>query len=145
MRPGEGIALLVFGALGVMMAIIRFRWREKLEGFGRVRPPDQAHARQFAALRDEDYELVLRGEALVNRRHVTWPLASLLVNRGQAELRVTGVEPIQIVRAEVTGLWWVRYPFGRGLRFHTASGRLDKVTVWPRGEAEQQLAELGWH
>ena len=145
MRPGEGIALLVFGALAVMMLIIRFRWREKFEGFGRVPPLDQAHERQFAALRDEDYDLVLRGEALVNHRHVTWPLASLLISRGQAELRVSGVEPIRIARAEVTCLWWVRAPFGRGLKFHTASGRLDKVTVWPRGEAEKQLAELGWH
>ena len=145
MRPGEGIALLAFGALAVIMLIIRFRWRAKFEGFGRVPPPDPAHARQFAAPRDEDYDLVLWGEAWVNHRHVTWPLAGLLVSRGQAELRVFGVEPIQIARAEVTGLWWVRAPFGRGLKFHTASGRLDKVTVWPRGEAGKQLAELGWH
>jgi hypothetical protein len=145
MRPGEGIALLVFGALALMMPIIRFRWREKFDGFGRVPPPDPAHARRFAALREEDYDLVLRVEALINHRHVTWPSASLLVSRGQAELRVSGVEPIQIARAEVTSLWWVRYPFGRGLRFHTESGRLDKVTVWPRGKAGEQLAELGWH
>lgn len=81
----------------------------------------------------------------MNHRHVTWPSASLLVSRGQAELRVSGVEPIRIARAGVTGLRWVRYPFGRSLGFHTASGRLDKVTVWPRGEAERQLAELGWY
>lgn len=145
MRSGEGIALLVVGALAVVMLIIRFRWPEKFEGFGRVPPPDPAHAHRFAALRDEHYDLVLRGEAWVNHRWVTWPLASLLVSRDQAELRVRGVEPIRIARAEVTGLWWVGAPFGRGLKFDTASGRLDKLTVWPRGEAEKQLAELGWH
>ncbi|WP_326946930.1 hypothetical protein OG439_47805 [Amycolatopsis sp. NBC_01307] len=42
---------------------IRFRWPEKFEGFGRVPPPDPVHASQFAALRNEDYDLVLRGEA----------------------------------------------------------------------------------
>ncbi|MEV6648094.1 hypothetical protein [Amycolatopsis sp. NPDC051371] len=145
MRPGEGIALTVFVAFGVTTAIIRFRWPEKFEGLRRVPPPDPAHARQFAALRDEDYDLVLRGGAQVNYLKATWPLATLLVSRGQIELRVYSVEPIRIVRAEVTGLWWVRYPFGRGLRFHTASGRLDKVTVWPPGNAGEQLAELGWH
>lgn len=145
MRPGEGIALLVFGVLAVTTLIVRLRWWEKFDGFGRVPPPDPAHAHQFAPLRDEDYDLVLRGEAWVNHRRVTWPLASLLVSRGQAELRVSGVEPIRITRAEVTGLWWVRAPFGRGLKFDTTSGRLDKVTVWPRGEAGKQLAELGWH
>jgi hypothetical protein len=77
MRPGEGIAPPVFGALAVMMLLIRLRWQEKFDGSGRVPPPDQAHARQFAALRDEDYDLVPRGEAWVNHRRVTWPLASL--------------------------------------------------------------------
>ena len=79
----------------------------------------------------------------MNHRHVTWPLASLLVNRGQAELRVSGVDPIRIARAEVTGLSW-EGAFRRGLKFHTASGRLDKVTVGPHGKAGEQLAELGW-
>jgi len=144
MRPGEGIALMVFVALGVTMAIIRFRWPEKFEGFSRVPPPDPAHARQFAALRDEDYDLVLRGGAQVNHLKATWPFATLLVSRGQIELRVSSVEPIRIARAEVTGLWWVGL-FSRGLKFRTASGRLDKVTVWPPGEAREQLAELGWH
>ncbi|MET8850856.1 hypothetical protein [Amycolatopsis sp. NPDC004625] len=141
----EGIALLAFGALGAVMLIVRFRWRESFRRFGRVPPPDPDFARQFAALRDEDYDLVLRGEASVNHRTVTWPLASLLVSRGQLELRVRGVEPIRIVRAEVTGLWWVGAPFGRGLRFRTASGRLDEVTVWSVGKAEKQLTELGWY
>ncbi|MFJ1764743.1 hypothetical protein ACIOD2_30770 [Amycolatopsis sp. NPDC088138] len=143
MRPGEGIALLVFVALGAAMAVIRVRWPEKFRGFGRVPPPDPAHARQFAALRDEDYDLVLRGDAQVNHFKATWPLVSLLVSRGQIELRVPRVEPIRIVRAEVTGLWWVG-AFGRGLKFRTASGRLDEVTVWPHGEVGDQLAELGW-
>ncbi|EOD68628.1 hypothetical protein [Amycolatopsis vancoresmycina] len=145
MRPGEGIALLAFGASAVIMLIIRFRWPEKFSGFGRVPPPGPAHAGRFAALRDEDYDLVLRGEVRVNHRYVTWPPASLLVSRDQAELRVKGAEPIRISRAEVTGLWWVRSPFRRGLKFRTASGRLDKVTIWPRGQAESRLAELGWH
>ncbi|WP_328646488.1 hypothetical protein OHS58_46290 [Amycolatopsis sp. NBC_00348] len=80
------------------------------------------------------------GEAWVNHRHVTWPSAGLLVSRGQAEPRVYGVEPIRIARRSdrpVVG--------GRGLEFHTASGRLDKVALWPRGKAGEQLAELGWH
>ncbi len=67
-----------------MTLIIRFRWREKFEGFGRVPLPEPAYECQFAALRDED--LVLRGEAWVNHRHVTWPSASLLVSRDQAEM-----------------------------------------------------------
>ncbi|MEU0797811.1 hypothetical protein ABZ342_47760 [Amycolatopsis sp. NPDC005961] len=144
MRPGEGIALLVFGALAVVMLIIRFRWPEKFQGFGRVPPPNPAHARQFAALRDEDYDLVLRGGASVNHLNATWPYASLLVSRSQIELRVRRVEPIRITRAEVIGLSWVGLPFGRGLKFRTASGRLDKVTVWPPRNAEKQLADLGW-
>ncbi|GLY43304.1 hypothetical protein Amsp01_093270 [Amycolatopsis sp. NBRC 101858] len=145
MRPGEGIALMVFGALGVVMVFIRFRWREKFARIGRVPPPDPAHASQFAALQDEDYDLVLRCGAKVNLLNVKSPYASLLVSRGQAELRVRGAEPIRIARAEVTGLWWVRAPFGRAFGFRTASGRLDKVTVWPPGQTESRLAELGWH
>ncbi|MEA5362511.1 hypothetical protein VA596_23445 [Amycolatopsis sp., V23-08] len=139
----EEIGLLVFLGLGVIMMIIRFRWREKFEGFGRVPPPDPAYASQFAVLRDEDYDLVLRGAATVNHLKASGPVFRLLVSRGQAELRVSGAEPVRIVRAEVTGLEWVG-PFGRGFRFHTASGRLDKVTVWPQGTAGEQLAELGW-
>ncbi|WP_328649097.1 hypothetical protein OHS58_17990 [Amycolatopsis sp. NBC_00348] len=145
MRPGEGIGLLVFVAFGVMMVIARFRWPEKFEGFGRVPPSDPAHARQFAALRDEDYDLVLRGGARVNYVNVTSPSASLLVSRAQIELRVFSVEPIWIARAEVTGLEWVGAPFGRRLKFRTASGRLDRVTFWPPRDAEKQLAELGWY
>jgi hypothetical protein len=76
---------------------------------------------------------------------VTWPFASLLVSRGQAELRVHALEPIRIARAEVTGLRRVRGPFSRGFKFRTASGRLDKVTFWARGKSGKQLAELGWH
>lgn len=108
---------MVFGALGVVMVFIRFRWREKFDRIGRVPPPDPAHARQFAALPDEDHDLVLRCGAKVNLLDVKSPYA---------------------------GLWWVRAPFGRALRFRTASGRLDKVTVWPPGKTESRLAELGW-
>jgi hypothetical protein len=139
-----GIVLLAICALLVTTVFVESRRREKTGGIGGVPPPAPEHARQIAALRDEDYDLVLRGGAWVNHLHATWPFASLLVSSGQIELRVRGVEPIRITRAEVTGLWWVGV-FSRGLKFRTASGRLDKLTVWPRGEAQRQLAELGWH
>ena len=138
-----GIIVPAFVVLAVVMVIIRIRWPEKFRAFGRVPPPDPAHAREFAALRDEDYDLVLKGGAQVNRLNATWPFASLLVSRGQIELRIYRTETIRITRAEVTGLWWVRA--GRGLKFRTASGRLDKVTVWPGDKIEKQLADLGWH
>jgi hypothetical protein len=94
---------------------------------------------------DEDYELVIRGGAWVNGVNVTWPFASLLVSRTQAELRVYAVEPIHIARTEVIGLRWAHGPLGKGIKFRTDSGRLDKVTVWPLGKAKRPLDELGWH
>ena len=66
---------------------------------------------------------------------MTWPFASLPVCRGQAELRDYATEPIRLARSEVTGLRWMRGPFGRGLKFRTVSGRLGKVTFCPLGKA----------
>ncbi|OXM64491.1 hypothetical protein [Amycolatopsis vastitatis] len=149
MGPGadSGIALLVFGALGVTTMVVLYRWREKSGGLGRVPPPDPADAHQRVTLRDEDYDLVLRGTASVNGVTVTGGRSRLLVTRDQAELRAFfALEPIRFSRAEVTGLLWVPGPFGgRKLKFRTASGRLDNVTFWPRRNAEEQLAELGWY
>ena len=139
-----GIILLAICALLVTTVFVGARWREKTGGLGQVPPPDPEYARQIAVLRDEDYDLVLRGGAWVNGINVTWPFASLLVSRSQIELRVYAVVPIRIVRAEVTGVRRVRGPFSRGFKFRTESGRLDKVSFWPVGKAAKQLAELGW-
>lgn len=139
-----GIFLLALCALLVTTVFVAARWREKTGGLGQVPPPSPEHARRITALRDEDYDLVLRGGAWVNGVNVTWPFASLLVSRNQIELRVWVLVPIRIARAEVTGIRRVRGPFSRGLKFRTESGRLDKVSFWPVGKAAKQLAELGW-
>jgi hypothetical protein len=76
--------------------------------------------------------------------NVTWPFASLLIGPTQAELRVYAVEPLRIARSEVIGLRWVHGPLGKGIKFQTESGRLNKVTVWPLGKAKKPLDELGW-
>ncbi|MFJ1766781.1 hypothetical protein ACIOD2_41080 [Amycolatopsis sp. NPDC088138] len=120
------------------------RRREKSGGVGQVPPPAPEFAREIAALRDEDYDLVLRGGARVNGISVTWPFARLLVGRNQIELRVQTLMPIRIARAEVTGVRRVRGPYSRGFKFRTESGRLEKVSFWPVGKAAEQLAELGW-
>ena len=132
MNPGTqmGTVLLAFGAVSLTVTIAGVLRREKTGGFGSVRPPDEAFAGQIVAMPDEDYDLVLRTGAWVNGFHVTKPLASLLVSPGQAELRVYGLAPIRIARAEVTGLQRVHGLFSAGLKFRTESGRLDRVTVW---------------
>ncbi|MFJ9782896.1 hypothetical protein ACIRSS_25170 [Amycolatopsis sp. NPDC101161] len=139
-----GIVLLALCALLVTTVFFESRRREKTGGVGQVPPPASEHARQVAALRDEDYDVVLRGGAWVNGVNVTWPFADLLVSRTQIELRVRTLVPIRIARAEVTGVRWVRGPFSRGLKFRTSSGRLDKVTFWPVGKVRNRLTELGW-
>jgi hypothetical protein len=139
-----GIVLLAICALLVTTVFVGSRRREKTGGLGQVPPPAPEYARRITALRNEDYDLVLRGGAWVNGVNVTWPFASLLVSRNQIELCVQVLVPIRIARAEVTGLRRVRGPFSRGFKFRTASGRLDKVTFWPVGKAGKQLAELGW-
>jgi hypothetical protein len=140
-----GIILLAICALLVTTVFVGIRRREKTGGLGQVPPPVPEYARQITALRDEEYDLVLRGGAWVNGVNVTWPFASLLVSRNQIELRVQVLVPIRIVRAEVTGVRRVRGPFSRGFKFRTESGRLDKVSFWPVGKAAKQLAELGWY
>jgi hypothetical protein len=40
---------------------------------------------------------------------------------------------------------WIPGGFsGRGLRFGTESGRLNKVTIWVSWKAQPKLRELGW-
>jgi hypothetical protein len=142
---GSGIFFLAFGGFCVAVTIIGTRRREKTGGLGRVPPPDPVHAREIAALPDEDYELVLKCGAWANGINVTAPYASFLINPRQAELRVWSViEPIRIARGEVTGVRRVLGPFTWGLKFRTESGRLDKVTVWPGWKAGAKLRELGW-
>ncbi|MDT7803187.1 MAG: hypothetical protein QOI78_6620 [Actinomycetota bacterium] len=138
------IVLLAICALLVTTVFVGTRRREKYGGLGQVPPPAPEYARRITALRDEDYDLVLRGGAWVNGISMTWPLASLLVSRNQIELRAQILMPIRIARAEVTGVHRVRGPFSRGFKFRTESGRLDKVSFWPVGKAADQLAELGW-
>ncbi|MEV7040385.1 hypothetical protein [Amycolatopsis sp. NPDC051061] len=147
MSPGAemGIVLLAICALLVTTVFVGIRRREKTGGLGQVRPPAPEHVRRITELRDEDYDLVLRGGARVNGVSATWPFASLLVSRTQIELRVQVLVPIRIARAEVTGVRRVRGPFSRGVKFQTESGRLDKVSFWPVGKAAKQLAELGWY
>jgi hypothetical protein len=139
-----GIILLTICALLVTTVFVGIRRREKTGGLGQVPPPAPEHERQIAALQDEDYDLVLRGGAIVNGVSATWPFASLLVSRDQIELRVKVLVPIRIARAEVTGVRRVRGLYSRGFKFRTESGRLDKVSFWPVGKAAKQLAELGW-
>lgn len=140
-----GIVLLAICALlATTTVFVGIRRQEKAGGLGGVLPPAPEYARRITALRDEDYDLVLRGGARVNGITVTWPFASLLVSRNQIELRVRVLVPIRIARAEVTGVRRVRAPFSRGYKFRTESGRLDKVSFWPVGKAAKQLAELGW-
>jgi hypothetical protein len=139
-----GIVLLAICALLVTTVFVGARWREKTGGLGQVPPPAPEYARRIAALRDEDYDLVLRGGAIVNGVSATWPFAVLLVSRDQIELRVRVLVPIRIARAEVTGARRVRGLYSRGFKFRTESGRLDKVSFWPVGKAAQQLAKLGW-
>ncbi|MFG1644077.1 hypothetical protein ACGFMK_27650 [Amycolatopsis sp. NPDC049252] len=138
------IVLLAICALLVTTVFVGSRGREKSGGLGQVPPAAPEYARRITALRDEDYDLVLRSGAWVNGVSVTWPFASLLVSRNQIELRVQVLMPIRITRAEVTGLRRVRGPFSRGFGFRTASGRWDEVSFWPVGKAAKQLAELGW-
>jgi hypothetical protein len=140
-----GIVLLAICALLVTTVFVGIRRREKTGGLGQVPPPAPEYVRRITALRDEDYDLVLRGGARVSGVSATWPFASLLVSRNQIELRVQVLVPIRIARAEVTGVRRVRGPFSRGFKFRTESGRLDKVSFWPVGKAAKQLAELGWY
>ncbi|OXM64169.1 hypothetical protein [Amycolatopsis vastitatis] len=144
-HAGMGIVLLAICALLVTTVFAGGRWREKTGGLGQVPPPAPEHARRITALRDEDYDFVLRGGAIVNGVSATWPFAILLVSRDQIELRVRILVPIRIARAEVTGVRRVRGLSGRGFKFRTESGRLDKVSFWPVGKAGKQLAELGWY
>ncbi|WIX91783.1 hypothetical protein [Amycolatopsis sp. DG1A-15b] len=144
-RAEMGIVLLGICALLVTTVFVGTRWREKSGGLGQVPPPAPEYARRIIALRDEDYDLVLRGGARVNGMGATWPFASLLVSRDQIELRVQILMPIRIARAEVIGLRRVRGLFSYGFKFRTESGRLDKVSFWLPGKAAHQLAELGWH
>jgi hypothetical protein len=139
-----GIVLLGICALLVTTVFVGYRWREKTGGVGQVPPPAPEYARRITALRDEDYDLVLRGGAWVNGINVTWPFVSLLVSRGQVELRVYSLMPIRIARAEAIGVRQMRGLFSRGFKFQTESGRLDKVIFWLPRRARKQLAELGW-
>jgi hypothetical protein len=143
-RAEMGIVLLAICALLVTTVFVGARWREKTGGLGQVPPPAPEYARRTTALRDEDYDLVLRGGAIVNGVSATWPFAILLVSRDQIELRVGILVPIRIARAEVTGVRRVRGLSSRGFKFRTESGRLDKVSFWRGGKAAKQLAELGW-
>jgi hypothetical protein len=143
-RAEIGIVLLAICALLVTTVFVGARWREKTGGLRQVPPPAPEYARRIIALRDEDYDVVLRGGAIVNGVSATWPFAGLLVSRDQIELRVGVLVPIRIARAEVTGVRRVRGLFSRGVKFRTESGRLDKVSFWAGGKAAKQLAELGW-
>ena len=137
-----GLVLLGFGALSMTGVIFWALRTAKTGGLGGVPPADPAHRRQHG-----DYQLELRGGARVNGLSVSWPLATLLIGREQAELRVWGgAGPIQIPRTEVTGLSWVGVgPLGPGLKFRTESGRLDRVTVWAGWKARTKLDQLGWN
>jgi len=136
-----GIVLLGFGAITLTAMFVSLRRARAHGGFGRVPSPDPAHAPQ-----KDDYQLELKCGARVNGLNVSWPLATLLVSRKQAELQVWATEPIRITRDEVTGLRWVGAGlYGPGLKFRTESGRLDKVTVWVSWKVPAKLGELGWN
>jgi len=136
-----GLVMLAFGALSVASLIFWVRRTQKHGGLGAVPPPDPAYP-----VGAGDYELELRGGARVNGLNVSWPMATLLVGRDQAELQVFGsIAPIRIARGEVTAVGWTGPgPMGPGLKFRTESGRLDRVTVWVGWKSRQKLEELGW-
>jgi hypothetical protein len=136
-----GLVLLAFGALSMTSVIFWALRTARTGGLGGVPPADPPHR-----FKGGGYELELRGGARVNGLSVSWPLAKLLVGREQAELQVWGAtDPIRIARSEVTGLRWVGAGLlGPGLKFHTESGRLNKVTVWLGWKARAKLDEVGW-
>jgi hypothetical protein len=117
------------------------RRTQKHGGLGAVLAPDPAYP-----IGPGNYELELRGGARVNGLNVSWPMATLLVGRDQAELQVFGsIAPIRIARGEVTAVGWTGPGrMGPGLKFRTESGRLDRVTVWVGWKSRQKLEELGW-
>lgn len=139
-----GTFFVGFGVVVTTVYVVGILWRQKTGGLGQVPPPDPGYARQFAALADEEYDVVLTSGAWVNGVHATKPFARLLVTPGQIEVRVETQEPIRIVRGEVTGVRRVSGLYSRGVKFVTPSGRLDKLTVWPGRTGVRKLAELGW-
>ncbi len=149
MSPGAeaGVTLLVFGAFSLSITIGTIYRRQRTGGLGHVPPGDidSTPPRTFAEGSDDC--LVLRGGAWVNGVNVTWPLATLRIDPDQAELEVFGTTPVRISRAEVVGLRWVQGLTARGLKFRTASGRLDKMTFWvfSRRTTAERLSRLGWH
>jgi len=88
----------------------------------------------------------LRGGVWVDGFSVTWPFATLSLDRSHAEIRAPFVSPVQFRRDEVLGVRWRRLLLARGLRFTTATGRLDRVTFWPvpSRAAQRALERLGW-
>jgi hypothetical protein len=115
--------------------------RARSGGLGRVPGPDLASADQPAGTA----VVALRGGAWINGVNVTWPFATLTVDESHAELRAPFTPPVTVNRSEVIELVWRRFP-GRGLRFRTDSGRLDRVTFWPVPwrNAQERLARAGW-
>ena len=115
-------------------------WRARSGGLGRVPGPTPAPADRPTGTA----VVALRGGAWINGVNVTWPFATLTVHESHAELRALLTPPVTIDRSEVIELVWRRFP-GRGLRFRTESGRLDRVTFWPIPwrNAQEKLARAG--
>jgi hypothetical protein len=135
-----GFVLLIFGSCSVTFVILWVLRRERTGGLGRVPPPDPAYAAGPG-----DYELEVRGSARINGLGCAWPEATLLISRDQIELRAGILDTVRVARAEVTGLRWVPWPFGPGLKFRTESGRLNHMTIWTGRKTRAALAGLGWY
>lgn len=139
-------AEVVFAAgtvVALVMTVVGWRMRIRHGGIGRV-PASPSGPGSWPP--DSRADTVLRGGAWVNGVNVSWPFATLRVDASLAELRVPFLTPVWIRRDEVAGLEWRSGFVGRGVRFRTASGRLDRVTFWvsDAGHAQRRLAALGW-
>ena len=128
-------------AAALLFTVAVLAVRARSGGLGRVPGPAPAPRPGGTAA------VSLRGGAWVDGMNVTWPFATLTVDESHAELRAIFAAPVTISRSEVTGLAWRPGFPGRGVRFRTDSGRLDRVTFWtmPWSNAREQLARAGWH
>ncbi|MEU4254488.1 hypothetical protein AB0F15_44575 [Amycolatopsis sp. NPDC026612] len=105
-RTEMGIVLLAICALLVTTVFAGSRLREKTGGLGQVPPPAPEHARRITALRGEDYDLVLRGGAIVNGVSATWPFASLLAVPGRIGAAAVMIAWL-LVEATLSRLLWI--------------------------------------
>jgi hypothetical protein len=130
-------------AAALLFTVVAFAARARSGGLGRVPDPATAPALQPS---EAAVVVTVRGGAWINGLNVSWPFATLTIDESHAKLRALFAAPVTINRSEVTGLAWRPGFAGRGIRFRTDSGRLDRVTFWPMpwSNAREKLARVGW-